>query len=129
MENDSKIENQILLYHPSFEHDSCGVGFVANISGRRNHWILEKAIEAVVNLTHRGAVDADAKTGDGAGILTQVPLTLFQKEVEKLGFQVLDPRDIAVGMIFLPGDNPDLAELCTSMAEALIQKYQIPFFG
>ncbi|PYV85914.1 MAG: glutamate synthase large subunit, partial [Acidobacteria bacterium] len=129
MENDSKIENQTLLYHPSFEHDSCGVGFVANISGRRNHCILEKAIEAVVNLTHRGAVDADAKTGDGAGILTQVPLTLFQKEVEKLVFQVSDPRDIAAGMIFLPGDNPNLAELCTSMAETLIQKYRIPFFG
>ena len=129
MENGSKIENQTLLYYPSFEHDSCGVGFVANISGRRSHWILEKAVEAVVNLTHRGAVDADAKTGDGAGILTQVPLTLFQKEVEKLGFQVSDPRDIAVGMIFLPGGNPKLAERCTSVVESLIQKYQVPFFG
>ena len=59
----------VTLYDPRFEHDACGVGFVADISGNRSHAILEKAIDSVVNLTHRGAVSADGKTGDGAGIL------------------------------------------------------------
>ena len=84
---DSKMNkmHQSLLYDTRYEHDSCGVGFIADISGNKSHNILELAIEAVVNLTHRGAVDADAKTGDGAGILTQIPTRLFKKEINKLG--------------------------------------------
>ena len=66
-----------LLYEKQFEHDACGVGFVADINGKRTNKILQKALEGVVNLTHRGAVGGDKKTGDGAGVLTQIPFELF----------------------------------------------------
>ncbi len=68
------------LYRPEFEHDACGVGFVANITGGKEHRIVEFALEALNLLSHRGALDADATTGDGAGILTQLPKAFFQRE-------------------------------------------------
>ena len=61
------------LYDPKFEHDNCGVGFVCNIKGERSHEIVEKGIEVLERLSHRGAVGADPRTGDGAGILLQIP--------------------------------------------------------
>ncbi len=91
------------LYDPSLEHDACGTGFVADVSGRSSHRIVELAIESVVNLTHRGAVSADAKTGDGAGILTPLPRRLLADEATRVGRSV-EPDRIAVGMLFLPSD-------------------------
>ncbi len=69
------------MYRPEHEHDSCGVGFVAQVSGRRSNRILRMGLRSICNLMHRGALDADAKTGDGAGILTQIPYKLFVPEV------------------------------------------------
>jgi glutamate synthase domain-containing protein 2/glutamate synthase domain-containing protein 1/glutamate synthase domain-containing protein 3 len=97
------------LYDPLDEHDACGVGIVANVSGCATHNIIESALEALRNLTHRGAVDADGRTGDGAGLLTQLPLRFFRREAERLG---LRPDDyLAVGMFFLPREE-SAAELC-----------------
>src|SRR3954471_15719681 len=93
------------LYDSKFEHDACGVGFVANINGKPEHRILEFAIQALCNLAHRGALDADAKTGDGAGVLTQLPSALFRREVEKLGGKLMNDLDLAVGFIFMPRGN------------------------
>src|SRR3954471_6848547 len=90
------------LYDPRLEHDACGVGFVASISGARSHAILQHAITSVINLTHRGAVDADAKSGDGAGVLTQLPHQLFDRELRSRGVEVADLGHLAVGMCFLP---------------------------
>ncbi len=70
------------LYDPRFEHDACGTGFVANISGARSHEIVRQAIRSVCTLTHRGAVAADTQTGDGAGILTQLPVKFFMDQVK-----------------------------------------------
>src|ERR1700716_4058142 len=98
-----KAPGQRLLYDPSDEHDACGVGFVANGSGRPGHDVVERALEALCNLTHRGAVDADGRTGDGAGILTQLPARFFKREAERLGHRLDD--DLAVGMFFLPRDE------------------------
>jgi len=92
------------LYHPTQERDACGVGFVADISGERRHDILQRALECVTNLTHRGALDADATTGDGAGVLFQIPSAFFVNEAERLGASVR-PEDLAVGMVFLPRDE------------------------
>jgi glutamate synthase domain-containing protein 2/glutamate synthase domain-containing protein 1/glutamate synthase domain-containing protein 3 len=90
------------LYDPSFEHDACGVGFVARISGQPGHDIVAKAVEAVANLSHRGAVAADGKSGDGSGVLTQLPRRLLVREMERLGFGRLDANDlIGIGMFFL----------------------------
>src|SRR5438067_2796790 len=90
------------LYDPRLEHDACGVGFVANVSGARSHAILQLAITSVINLTHRGAVDADAKSGDGAGVLTQIPHPLFARELARRELHVADLDYLAVGMCFLP---------------------------
>src|SRR3989338_10086529 len=93
------------LWRPEFEKDSCGVGFVADVSGRPSHRILRMAIQGVCCVTHRGAVSADAKTGDGAGILTQIPRKLFARELAKLNSgQKTTPQDLGVGAFFLPQD-------------------------
>src|SRR5258705_11016057 len=81
MRNEPRDE---LLYDPLDEHDACGVGFVADVSGRATHQIVESALEALCNLTHRGAIDADGKTGDGAGLLTQLPVRFFGREMHRL---------------------------------------------
>ncbi|MEE9551223.1 MAG: hypothetical protein V3W08_12575 [Candidatus Binatia bacterium] len=105
------------LYHPEFEHDGCGVGFVADIGGNRSHRILEQALRSIINLTHRGAVDADAKTGDGAGVLTQVPAKLVAKELEKLGFHLGGRDDVGVGMVFLPRTDPEAQKTSRAIIE------------
>ncbi|MBI3014057.1 MAG: glutamate synthase large subunit [Candidatus Tectomicrobia bacterium] len=111
-----------LLYNPEFEHDSCGVGFVANSSGQRSFEIVRQALGGVMNLTHRGAIDADTKTGDGAGILTQIPHRLFQREAEKLGCRLEQPEDLAVGMIFLPRQNREEQKFCRQVLEEVCQR-------
>ncbi|MBN1276480.1 MAG: hypothetical protein JXA35_03240, partial [Deltaproteobacteria bacterium] len=70
------------LYDPKYEHDACGVGFVVNTDGTRSHAIIEKGIEVLKNLEHRGAIGADMNTGDGAGILFQIPDAFFRREGE-----------------------------------------------
>src|SRR5271163_3895398 len=93
------------LYDPAHEHDACGVGMVASVKGVRSNSILKKALLSVCSLIHRGAMDADAKTGDGAGVLTQIPYKLFRPEVEKMGYKLFQDSDLGVGMMFLPHDN------------------------
>jgi len=93
------------LYDPAYEHDACGTGFVASIDGLASHAIVRSAIQCVCNVTHRGAVSADAKTGDGAGLLTQIPLPLFAKALKQLKAEPAVPGDLAVGVIFLPRDE------------------------
>ncbi|HYY89730.1 MAG TPA: glutamate synthase subunit alpha, partial [Chloroflexota bacterium] len=106
------------LYDPRFEHDACGVGFVARLSGQPGHDIVAKAVEAVANLSHRGAVAADGKSGDGSGVLTQIPGRLFAREVERLNLGRLDQTDVlGVGMFFLPaGDTRLQSEQVVSAA-------------
>ena len=93
------------LYNREHEHDACGVGFVAQINGQRSNDILKTGLRTLCSLMHRGAVDADAKTGDGAGITTQIPYKIFASEVEKLGQKLYNNSDLAVGVMFLPDDN------------------------
>src|SRR3989338_7352378 len=92
------------LYDPAFEHDSCGVGFVASIDGTKSHQIVQWAIQCVCNVTHRGALSADAKTGDGAGVSTQVPHQFFAKVMSRLNLPAVAAGDLAVGMIFLSAE-------------------------
>jgi glutamate synthase (ferredoxin) len=90
------------LYNARFEHDACGIGFVADLSGRDTHKILDDALRCLERLAHRGALDADGKSGDGAGILCSIPHTLLNRELERVGQRAHRPGDIAVGMLFLP---------------------------
>src|SRR5579875_194062 len=104
MEQTAARPDHCPLYDPRFEHDACGVGFVAHVAGVASHAILQYALTSVVNLTHRGAVDADAASGDGAGVLTQLPRGLFARELARLGIRLADLSRLAVGMVFLPRD-------------------------
>jgi glutamate synthase (ferredoxin) len=90
------------LYDPRFEHDACGVGFVVNIKGERSHEIIEQALTVLENLDHRGACGCEENTGDGAGILMQIPHGFLRDACAGLGFQLPDPGEYGVGMIFLP---------------------------
>ena len=93
------------LYSPEHEHDACGVGFIAQVSGERSNKVLRYGLESLCNLGHRGALDADAKTGDGAGLLTQLPYKIFRNEVSRLGHHLYKDDDLGVGFVFLPHDN------------------------
>jgi len=90
------------LYHPQNEHDACGMGLVANIRGEKSHEIIRKGLEVLINLTHRGAAGCDPETGDGAGILIQIPHAFFVRECGELGMQLPDAGHYGVAMCFLP---------------------------
>ena len=115
-----------LLYNPLDEHDACGVGFVADISGHASHNILVTALEALSNLRHRGAVDADGRTGDGAGVLTQLPTRFFRTEVERLGHRPDD--EIAVGMFFLPREE-SMKSQCRRITERITERHGFVTLG
>ena len=115
------------LYRPEFEHDACGVGFIANITGKKEHRVVQFAIEALNSLAHRGALDADAKTGDGAGILIQLPKAFFQREAEKLGVPAIQEEDLAVGFVFAPAGNKYLVAKCRQIVEEACVQYGIHF--
>ena len=92
------------LYDPAHEHDSCGVGFVAHIKGRKSHSIVEQGLTVLKNLTHRGAVGWDPKLSDGAGCLIQIPDRFFREELAKQDIHLPPLGQYGVGMIFLPRD-------------------------
>ena len=92
------------LYHPSYEHDACGVGFVAHIKGKRSHAIVEQGLGVLKNLSHRGAVGYDPKLSDGAGLLIQIPDRFYREEMAKQGLKLPPAGQYGVGMVFLPRD-------------------------
>ena len=93
------------LYDASYEHDACGVGFVAHIKGDKSHAIVTQALKILENLDHRGAVGADALMGDGAGILLQLPDLLFREEMAQQGVTLPPAGEYGVGMVFLPKEH------------------------
>ena len=107
------------LYDPRFEHDSCGVGAVVNISGRREHAIIEHAKGVLLNLHHRGAAGSDNITGDGAGILIQVPHEFLAPEARACGFDLPEPGRYGAGMVFLPADDEVRLQCEAALGEAL----------
>jgi len=95
------------LYDPRFEHDACGVGFVVNIKGKRSHKLVRQAFEVVINLLHRGACGCESNTGDGAGMLLQLPHRFLCKVAGPLGIDLPSPGAYGVGMVFLPRDQTE----------------------
>src|SRR5260370_39946160 len=93
------------LYDLSLEKDSCGVGFIANIKGKKSRRIVSDALNILCNLEHRGAVGADPRAGDGAGILVQIPHAFFARKTKALGFTLPQPGDYAVGALFMPREK------------------------
>src|SRR6201995_954985 len=93
------------LYDPSLEKDACGVGFIANIKGRKSHQIIQDALSILCNLEHRGAGGADPRFGDGAGILVQIPHAFFKRKAAEIGFQLPEPGHYAIGALFMPKET------------------------
>ncbi|MGC2577840.1 MAG: hypothetical protein WA376_09695, partial [Terrimicrobiaceae bacterium] len=117
------------LYNPEHEHDSCGVGFVAQVNGRRTNRILRIGLRSICSLMHRGALDADAKTGDGAGLITQIPYKLFVPEVTRLGHTLYKEADLAVGVMFLPHDNAYAQARAKAITQDVLEKRGLFLFG
>ncbi|HEY5793230.1 MAG TPA: glutamate synthase subunit alpha, partial [Chthoniobacterales bacterium] len=117
------------LYNPEFEHDACGVGFVAQVSGRRSNQILKIGLRSICGLMHRGALDADAKTGDGAGVSTQIPYKIFAPEVSRLGHNLYKETDLAIGFTFLPHDNAYAQARAKAIVAEVLQKRDLFLFG
>ncbi len=113
------------LYQPQHERDACGMGFVAQKDGRRSHAVLRMALTALANHAHRGAVAADGKSGDGAGVLTQLPYELLARDLARLEKAAPERGDLAVGMVFLPRYNLAHRERARKILEETIAEYGI----
>src|SRR5947199_1922100 len=116
------------LYDPRNEHDACGIGFVANIKGHKTHDIIDKGIQVLINLTHRGAAGSDPDTGDGAGILIQIPHEFFELECAKLGMELGKPGGYGVAMCFLPVDKHARLQ-CEGVVERIAQEEGLTVLG
>ena len=116
------------LYHPRNEHDACGMGLVASIRGEKSHDIIRKGLEVLINLTHRGAAGCDPETGDGAGILIQIPHVFFARECGELGIQLPGPGAYGVAMAFLPVDKHSRL-LCEGVFERIAAEEGLKVLG
>ncbi len=122
------VEEAQGLYDPALEKDSCGVGFIADIKGRKSHKLVEDALAILCNLEHRGAVGADPRAGDGAGILVQIPHKFFAKKADMLGFSLPKPGEYAVGALFMPKD-PDWRQVIRDIYSQLIKREGMTLIG
>lgn len=113
------------LYNPDREHDACGVGFIAHMKGEKSHSVIEDGLKILVNMTHRGAVGADPLMGDGAGMLTQIPHTLFAETVD---FDLPNAGDYGVAFLFLPKDA-HLLENCIKLTEQAVTSTGLEILG
>src|SRR5215813_5555620 len=109
------------LYDPFYEKDACGVGFVVDIQGRKSHKLVQQALQALDNLRHRGACGCEENTGDGAGILMQLPHAFLKEATKKAGFALPSVGEYGVGMAFMPKDVKDLKE-CQRRVETVVQE-------
>ena len=116
------------LYDSKNEHDACGVGLIAAIDGKPRRDVVEAGINALKAVYHRGAVDADGKTGDGAGINIQIPIKFFEKHLTRVGKKLKNPR-FAIGMVFLPRKNMKSQEECRSVVETELLKFGLSIYG
>ena len=116
-------------YDPADEHDGCGVGFIAAMDGKPRRDVVEKGIEALQSVWHRGAIDADGKTGDGAGIHITVPQQFFRDHVKEIGYTPDTPYPLAVGQVFLPRLSQEAQERCRCIIETQILRFGYRIYG
>ncbi len=112
------------MYRSEFEHDNCGIGFVTHLHGRKSHDIIRMGLEILENMTHRGAEGADARTGDGAGVLLQVPRDFYLIQ----GYALPPEGQFGTGLVFLPQDKSD-ADRCEEILVSLIARENIDVIG
>jgi glutamate synthase domain-containing protein 2/glutamate synthase domain-containing protein 1/glutamate synthase domain-containing protein 3 len=132
MANKKTFENGIPIkqgmYDPYFEHDACGMGFIVDIKGRKSRDIIDKGLEALKNLEHRGAVGADVLTGDGAGVLIQMPDEFMRKAALNVGIELPKFGRYGVGVMFLP-QNPILRKAAENIIEKIVVDEKLNFLG
>lgn len=116
------------LYRPQFEHDNCGIGAVVNIKGKKSHQIVTDALRIVENLEHRAGKDAEGKTGDGVGILTQISHRFFERVCRECGIAIGDEREYGIGMFFFP-QNELRRSQAKKMFEIIVEKEGMEFLG
>src|ERR1700744_5746617 len=116
------------LYDPGHERDACGIGFVSHIKGQKSHDIIVKGIQVLINLTHRGACGCDPETGDGAGILIQIPHKFFARECVRLGFTLPPAGEYGVGMTFLPVEKQPRLQ-CEGVIERIAREEGLTVLG
>ncbi|MDJ0664473.1 MAG: glutamate synthase large subunit [Acidimicrobiia bacterium] len=117
-------QSQQGLYDPALGHDACGIGFVADIKGRKSNQIIQQGLTVLANLTHRGAVGADPLAGDGAGMLLQIPDRFFRDEMAEQGVELPPSGEYGVGMVFLPRDPVDRIVAENLLVELVIREGQ-----
>ncbi len=127
LKNLKKLEENH-VYNKSMEHDACGVGLIASTNGKKSRKVVEYGIEALKSVWHRGAVDADGKTGDGAGIHLEISSEFFREKIEITGHKP-DKSPICVGMIFLPRNNYSAQENCKILVEKELTKSNFSIYG
>ena len=116
------------IYHENMEHDACGVGLVVSTEGKKSRKVVESGIEALKAVWHRGAIDADGKTGDGAGIHIEIPTDFFVEKIEVTGHSH-DNSELCVGMIFLPRNDYSAQEACRTIVESELTKNNFNIYG
>ena len=126
MTQQKALSTQHGLYDPRFEHDSCGVGFIARLDGVAQHEIVRLALQTLINLEHRGAMGGDTSTGDGAGLMLQIPDELYRSD--GLDFILPEPGHYAVAMVFLPREQL-MAERCRHAIEIIVEREGCQMLG
>ncbi len=116
------------LYDPQFEHDNCGIGFVANLTGKKSHQIVTDALHMLTKMEHRGGTGYDKASGDGAGILIQLPHDFYAEECKKLGFEIPEFGQYGVGQIYFPGEEAPRNE-AKAIFEAALEKLGLELLG
>jgi len=116
------------LYDPAQEHDSCGIGFVVNIKGRKSHEIVTQSLTILNNMSHRGGAGYERNSGDGAGVLTQIPHRFFSEVAPESGIDLKGAADYGVGMVFLPR-NPATRAVVKGRIEKFIFEEGLPCLG
>ncbi len=127
-EKNKKLLSENHNYDQSMEHDACGVGVIATTDGKKSRKIVEYGIEALKAIWHRGAVDADGKSGDGAGIQIEVATEFFKEKIIATGHDP-DNSEICVGMVFLPRNNYEAQESCRTLIESELTKSNFNIYG
>ncbi len=117
------------MYRDEFEHASCGVGLVVSIDGKPSRKVVENGIDALKAVWHRGAVDADGKTGDGAGIHVQIPVPFFHDQIRRTGHEPREDQMIAVGQVFLPRTDFGAQETCRTIVETEVLRMGYDIYG
>ena len=128
MENFTERKTPAGLYSPRFEHDNCGIGAVVDIKGRKSHKTIDDALQIVEHLEHRAGKDAEGKTGDGVGILTQISDKFFQKAAAEQGLTLGAEREYGIGMFFFPQNELKRSQ-AKKMFEIIVEKEGMTFLG